>query len=315
MIDRKHIEVVPYDAAWPQMFEGEAARIKQALGDNCLEVHHIGSTAVPGLRAKPIIDMIPVVHDIMKVDQAIASMEALGYEAQGEFGILFRRYFQKGSGKRTHNVHIFEIDSSEVEKHLICRDWMRSHEEDREKYAQLKQQLALQFPHDTMAYSLGKNDFIKDILRKAKYKGLTIVLCLHEGEWAAAKAMRQKYFFDKVPMKDPYGWTFDHPDHKHLVLYQGTEIVGYAHIQLWPNQRAALRIIVIDEPFRNEGLGAFFLAQCEKWLKQQGYNVLHTEASPDALPFYEKHGYIPMPFNDPDGYESDPRDIPVGKHL
>ena len=88
------IEVVTYKNEWASMFKTEAQLIKQALGDNCLTVHHIGSTAVPGLAAKPIIDISPVVKSIQQVDQDTASMEQLGYEAKGEFGVLFRRYFQ-----------------------------------------------------------------------------------------------------------------------------------------------------------------------------------------------------------------------------
>src|SRR5436190_21363500 len=91
----RKIEVVPYNPAWPQLFEEEAAKIKQALGENCIAVHHIGSTAVPGLSTKPILDMSPVVLDIMRVDQATPSMRSLGYEAKGEFGMLFRRFFTK----------------------------------------------------------------------------------------------------------------------------------------------------------------------------------------------------------------------------
>ena len=91
----KLIEVVPYEPNWPMEFEQEAGQIKKALGDNCIEIHHIGSTSIPNLAAKPIIDMIPVVLDISKVDSANAAMQALGYEAKGEYGMLFRRYFQK----------------------------------------------------------------------------------------------------------------------------------------------------------------------------------------------------------------------------
>src|SRR5580698_1970268 len=86
------IEVVPYNPEWPQMFEAEAALIKKALGDNCIAIHHIGSTSIPGLSAKPIIDILPVVKDILKVDAK--PIEALGYQAKGENGMAFRRYFQ-----------------------------------------------------------------------------------------------------------------------------------------------------------------------------------------------------------------------------
>ncbi|MXJ74052.1 GNAT family N-acetyltransferase, partial [Escherichia coli] len=136
----------------PIQFEQEAEGIKKALGGNCIEIHHIGSTSVPGLAAKPIIDMIPVVLDISKVDSANAAMQVLGYEAKGEYGIPFRRYFQKGYNLRTHHAHIFERGNSEIERHLKFRDWMRAHPEDREAYACLKQELAHQHPYDITAY-------------------------------------------------------------------------------------------------------------------------------------------------------------------
>ncbi|HAT4673263.1 TPA: GNAT family N-acetyltransferase [Legionella pneumophila subsp. pneumophila] len=309
------IEVVSYDANWSMQFEQEAERIKKALGSNCIEIHHIGSTSVPGLAAKPIIDMIPVVLDISKVDSANAAMQALGYEAKGEYGIPFRRYFQKGESLRTHHAHIFEFGNSEIERHLKFRDWMRAHPKDREAYARLKQELAHQYPNDITAYCLGKEDFIATIDKKAGVNGLRVVKALTPREWDKVRHFRQFYFFDKAGFSDPYTWTFEHDAHVHFVLSQGSDIIGYAHLQLWPHQRAALRIIVIDEEKRNHQHGSQFLALCEKWLKNQGYQSLHVESSPDALRFYRNNGYIDMPFDDPDGYEGDARDTAVGKVL
>ncbi len=259
------IEVVPYNPAWPSLFEEEAAKIRQALGSNCIAVHHIGSTAVPGLSAKPIIDMIPVVLDIMRIDQSLPNMRALGYEVKGEFGIPFRRYFQKEDISRTHNVHIFEQGNSEIERHLKFRDWMRTHEGDRNDYGRLKEELALKYPHDMMAYGLGKEAFIAEIDTKTGFKGLRIVKALLPKEWEAARALAH-----------PPTSTFDHKDHVHFVLYQGTKIEGYAHLQLGLEQRAALRIIVIDNSLRGQGLGSQFLTLCERWLKQQGVKTLHA---------------------------------------
>jgi ribosomal protein S18 acetylase RimI-like enzyme len=146
-------------------------------------------------------------------------------------------------------------------------------------------------------------------------KEVKLIQCMQPHEWEAAKNLRQKYFFDKISIVDPYTWTFDHAEHIHFVLYQNINIIGYAHVQRWPQARAALRIIVIDESFRNQGFGGKFLTLCEKWLKKEGYKSLHTESSPQARSFYEKHGYQEMPFNDPDGYQGDPQDIPMGKIL
>lgn len=129
------------------------------------------------------------------------------------------------------------------------------------------------------------------------------------------RLFRQKYFFDKVPISDPYTWTFTHADHIHLVLYKGSKIVGYVHIQLWADKRAALRIVVIDELYRNCGTGSDFLKMCERWLKEQGIKTLHIQSSPEAYQFFCKHEYIHMRSNDPDGYEGDPRNIEIGKKL
>ena len=133
----RKIEVVEYDLSWPELFEVEAKQIKEALGSNCIEIHHIGSTSIPGLSAKPIIDMLPVVRNIKEVDKAIQAMESLGYEAKGEYGIAFRRYFQKGKNIRTHHVHVYQEADPEIIRYLKFRNWMRSHASDAENMASL----------------------------------------------------------------------------------------------------------------------------------------------------------------------------------
>lgn len=192
---------------------------------------------------------------------------------------------------------------------------MRAHVEDREAYARLKQKLAHQYPYDITAYCLGKEHFIASIDKKAGFNKLRVVKALTPREWDKVRHFRQFYFFDKAGLSDPYTWTFEHDAHVHFVLFQGSDIIGYAHLQLWPRHRAALRIIVIDEKKRNHQYGGQFLALCEKWLKSQGYQSLHVESSPDALKFYRNNGYLDMPFDDPDGYEGDARDTAVGKIL
>lgn len=123
---QEKVEVVPYDPSWPELFAAEAKRIREALGPNCTLIHHIGSTSVPGLSAKPIIDILPVVRDILEVDRVTEAMERLGYEAKGENGIAFRRFFEKGKKVRTHNVHVYEEGDPEIDRYLRFRDWMRS---------------------------------------------------------------------------------------------------------------------------------------------------------------------------------------------
>jgi hypothetical protein len=146
-------------------------------------------------------------------------MEQLRYTAKGEYGISFRQYFQKGIRHRTHNVHVFEQGNPEIERHLKFRDWMRTHDNDRDLYGKLKTELALKFQHDIMNYCLGKDAFIADIDTKAGFDGLRIVSALIDREWEVVRYLRQKYFFDCVPIGDPYTWAFNHKEHVHFVLY------------------------------------------------------------------------------------------------
>lgn len=291
----RKIEVVEYDPGWPEIFELEAERIKQALGKNCIEVHHIGSTSVPGLSAKPLIDMLPVVRDIQEVDKATKAMESLGYDAKGEYGIAFRRFFQKGLNIRTHNVHVFQEADPEISRYLKFRDWMRSHPSDADEYGELKVELARKFPHDIFQYCNGKDIFVASIDAKDGYDRWRIVKALTDREWDAVRLFRQKYFFKSK--EDPYTWTFTHNDHVHFIFYKNAEIIGYAHLQLWLENRAALRMIAIDERYRKIGFGSQFLRLCERWLYHQNFKKLLIQSSQEAYPFYRKHGYTEMPFN------------------
>lgn len=307
------IVVATYNPNWPKLFEIEASKIKEALGTNCIAIHHIGSTAIPGLSAKPIIDILPVVRNIQEVDKVTKAMESLGYEAKGEYGIAFRRYFQKDKDIRTHNVHVYQEADPEISRYLKFRDWMRSHPSDAESYGKLKSELAKKFPYDILQYCNGKDAFVASIDAKNGFDGWRMVQALTDREWTAVQDLRIKYFFKS--QKDPYTWTFEHKDHIHFVFYKNAEIIGYAHLQLWHEQRAALRIIVIDEPYRNLGLGSTFLKLCERWLNHRGFKKILTQSTPKARGFYCNHGYVQMPFNDPEGYETDPQDIEMGKFL
>lgn len=312
------VQVASYDPSWPQLFEEEAVKIKAALGKSCLAIHHVGSTAVPDLWAKPKIDIIAVVAS---EEGVIPRLEEIGYIYGGEFNIPFRLSFKKRTDVLKVNLYVYEEGNPEIELNLKFRDYLRSHPAAREEYSALKRELvkdpASHEKHKTRfrGYNLGKDHFIKSIIEKTGFEGLCMRLCTHNDEWEAVRHFRQKYFFDKVTMQDPYTWTFDHPDHIHFIFYKGIQILGYAHVQLWPDNRAALRIIVIDEQDRKQGYGRHFLDLIERWLQKQGFHFLLTQASPDAYAFYSHLGYDEMPFNDPEGYESDPRDVDMGKVL
>jgi GrpB-like predicted nucleotidyltransferase (UPF0157 family) len=167
------VRVVPPDPSWVAQFQHEAKRIRGAFGEQRIEIRHIGSTAINGIHAKPIIDILLTVEDLSVVDHGIVAMQALGYEAQGEFGIPGRRYFRKNdsNGTRTHHVHSFVHDSDAAKRHLAFRDYMNAHPNIAQEYSSLKQRLAREFPTDMEAYMDGKDAFIKhhEALALAEY--------------------------------------------------------------------------------------------------------------------------------------------------
>lgn len=164
----QHIIVKDYCNLWEKMFKQEQKLIGQILQDNCLYIYHIGSTAVKGLKAKPIIDIMPVVKDLEKVDDLKNKFEQIGYEYLGEFGIDGRRYLRKGGDERTHQIHMFSADNKkEIERHLAVRDYLRTHKKIADEYGVLKQKLALKFPYDINGYCEGKENFVKELERKA----------------------------------------------------------------------------------------------------------------------------------------------------
>lgn len=167
MIDSKekirHVVLTAPSPEWPILFNESATEIKNILGENCVDIHHIGSTAIPNIYAKPIVDILPIVKNIKLVDSLNAKFEALGYVCMGEYGIPGRRFYWKSKDKRTHNIHLFEQGSAEISRHLSFRDFMRNHEDYAKAYSVLKCCLAEVFPNDIENYVNGKSSFVQSI--------------------------------------------------------------------------------------------------------------------------------------------------------
>lgn len=159
----------PYSADWPRLFELEAVRIRELLGNELVAVHHIGSTAIPGLAAKPIIDFLPVVRVIERVDSLVPAFEAAGYRPWGEYGLPGRRYFTRDdvAGTRTHNIHIYGEGNGEIDRHLAFRDYLRAHPPLQTEYEEVKRQAYALHPADIERYNDAKDAWIKRVERQA----------------------------------------------------------------------------------------------------------------------------------------------------
>ncbi len=173
------IVLVSYDPGWPGLFEEERARIQAAIGKWAAGVEHVGSTSIPGIAAKPIIDIAVHLRSLVDAIKCIEPLVVdLGYECLGEYGIPGRIYFRKrtespspgqehGGVGRTHQIHMYETGHEQYEKQIVFRDYLRAHPGAAREYEDLKRDLAAR--HDDIEdYAMGKSEFVLRILALAR---------------------------------------------------------------------------------------------------------------------------------------------------
>jgi GrpB-like predicted nucleotidyltransferase (UPF0157 family) len=171
-VERRPIIVVDYDPRWPAMFEADRARLVDVVGDWVAGVEHIGSTSVPGLAAKPVIDILVGVRSLADADaHCIDPICGLGYEYMPEFETVmpFRRYFRRlaPDGNHSHHIHLVEKGCDFWERHLLFRDYLRAHPERAREYEALKRRLAPQFS-DVNDYAEAKTKIIRETEAQAR---------------------------------------------------------------------------------------------------------------------------------------------------
>ncbi|NJR14018.1 MAG: GrpB family protein [Phyllobacteriaceae bacterium] len=160
---------MPHDPAWAKAFELEVGAICRGLGGSIIELHHIGSTSIPGILAKPVIDMLGIVEELSIVDQQTSVFRSLEYEVLGEHGIEGRRYFRKsaGHGHRTHHLHVYKFGHPNIERHVAFRDYLRSHPDKAKQYSDLKVQIIAARSMTSSQYMEAKHPFIMETLTAA----------------------------------------------------------------------------------------------------------------------------------------------------
>ncbi|MGD0465894.1 MAG: bifunctional GrpB family protein/GNAT family N-acetyltransferase [Gammaproteobacteria bacterium] len=299
----KHIELVPYNPNWPSMFQLEAATIKQVLTDNVIEIHHIGSTSIPGLKAKQDIDILCVVKEL----PTSLLLKDFGYLFKGELNIPLRYYFSKNTSQSKVNLHVVEQDHGFINCNLYFRDYLRKHKDARLEYAALKEHLlsdhrAYQRNKATFSgYNLGKNQFIKDVLKKAGFNNFNINFCMHDNEWATYHRIREEQIFNTINTAyDRNHSSITAENNYHFILYKGINIVAVAHVELLQDGiTIALRSLATDSQYKKQGCGRYIMQTLEKLGKYQKQQFIKMHARLSAEQFYRKLGYVDMPFDDP----------------
>jgi len=170
--------IADYDPDWPQRYEAERGRILAAIAPWVAQIEHIGSTSVPGLGAKPIIDIMVAVRSLDDAAHCIEPLRALGYQYHPEFEDTLpeRRYFNRGPSDDHYHLHMVELDGGFWQRHLLFRDYLRAHPEAAQEYERLKRALAAQYRDDRSGYTDAKTEFITAIERKARAEKSLLVL-------------------------------------------------------------------------------------------------------------------------------------------
>lgn len=163
--------LVDYDRHWPDLFEALRAPVVAVLGDLVIVVEHVGSTAVPGLAAKPIIDMDVVVPSAADIPGAIGRLATLGYVHRGDLGIAGREAFTAPAGTPRHDLYVCAIDSEELRRHRLFRGYLLTHPEEARAYGALKTAAARRFGEDRAAYTEAKTRFVEAVLQRASSGG------------------------------------------------------------------------------------------------------------------------------------------------
>jgi len=162
------IRIVDHDPEWPRRAHEELARVADALGPIAVRLEHVGSTSVPGLGAKPIIDMQVSVRDIERQDEYVVPLERLGYLFAPDPAFPDYHYFAKPHARpRTHHLHVCERGSDQELRHLAVRDYLREHPHEAARYEALKRELVRRHPQDRLAYVAGKDAFMLDLEARA----------------------------------------------------------------------------------------------------------------------------------------------------
>jgi GrpB-like predicted nucleotidyltransferase (UPF0157 family) len=167
--------IVDYDARWPKLYEKEKVKILKAIGSKVVAIEHVGSTAVPGLGAKPIVDIMVGVRIISDAEDCIEPLKNIGYEYVPEYEaeIPERRYFRKGPSEvpnRHFHLHMVERTSNFWQRHALFRDYLRTHPETAQQYYRLKKELAAKHGANREAYTEAKTSFIESVVAKADSK-------------------------------------------------------------------------------------------------------------------------------------------------
>lgn len=289
----KPLVIVKYDAGWPKFFCEEAEKIRTFMGDNVVDIQHVGSTSVPGLSAKPIVDMILVTNDLEAARLRLTSSD-LGYRYKGEYNLPLRDLYGKNSDYEIY-LHVHQVGSPEIMLNLLFRDFLIANSDAREQYEQVKimssqsSRASEKVETGITRYNLMKNDMIVSILQKTGFDGLCVRFATQHAEHEAFEQFRS-VFFNEI-----YGNGHIESisqDTKKFVLYKGTEIIGSSAL----SDLGAGRFSIDFSTAKTKDGFLRLLQIMETWAKTRMHaDSLFAMALKEQCELYLSTGFIALP--------------------
>lgn len=274
ILEKREIEVTQYNNLWPEFFAQEASAIKQALGDNLISIHHIGSTSIPGLYAKPKIDIGIAVKDLWTT---LTPLTKIGYKYSGEWNIPIHMGFCKREGTK-FNLHVYKENNPCLEAQILFRDFLLNNQAMKADYQELKKNLlsnpdAYFKPEGSMytGYTLGKDKFIKNVLRQAGFNRNILQFCVYENEIDSAK----KIINQSEPKETFTEINFGINDQEaHFVFYHKLNVVGYAKVSIQENGFSKIpNLIISPQDPEKAALEKEFLKLVKDWVEFKGFTI------------------------------------------
>ncbi len=299
-VTRDAVTVVAYDETWPAQFEYHASRLRKKLGHHAIRVEHVGSTSVPGLSAKPIIDIDVLVASAEDESSYMPPMQELGYR------IVIRepwwhghRMFIDESG--AVNLHVWPDGAGEPIRHILFRNWLRTHSDDRARYAQSKTTLSREFEDEPDRYNLAKNAVIDSIYAKIfeagrvrirSYRSDDASETLRVFERAVSITARSHYSEPEIaawlganrPLTD---WGTDREAVSTFVADVDGEVVGFADL----SPAGYIDRLFVDPDHGRLGVGSTLLNHVLEIARDRSVELVSTHASMVARPVFERAGF------------------------
>ncbi|MBO7641779.1 MAG: GrpB family protein [Alphaproteobacteria bacterium] len=261
----KSVIIEKYNPQWPVFFEKEAQKIKSVMKENVIEIHHVGSTSVPFLAAKPIIDIILATRDLNSARKFLISKK-LGYRYKGEYNLPLRDLYGKKDEFEIY-LHVHRVDSPEIELNLLFRNYLRNHQEARKQYEAIKlaassqPKAAEKVETGITKYNLMKNDFIVSILKKAGFSSVCPRFVTQKAEAKFFNMVKDKFSPNSHITKNS---SLSEQNPKKIILYKGTELIGAAEIVEVTPGRFSINFAWTND---NEKLLKKFSRTLEDWIK------------------------------------------------